>query len=102
MSFLKIAVVIVLILLVYYYYAIYIPSQACNSYTPTSTGVSKECLEKTWKDSGCTADLPDYNIDWWQKQTYQGATDDMKLWSTLKSDNHRTSCYGTDNTLWPA
>lgn len=103
MSFLKIAVVIVLILLVYYYYAIYIPSQACNSYTPTSTGVSTECLAKTWKDSGCTTALPlGKAVEWWQKQTYQEDINDINAWSTVKSDHHRETCYGADKTAWPA
>lgn len=110
----KVIFIVLIILLVYYLYTTNAtaatpeptPStSACASYDLTSTGLSNACLREIWAGQGCTtADtkIPDTYNGWWNQQPYQKVFDDMGLWASLKTDMHRSSCYGPDKSLWPA
>lgn len=77
----------------------------CSSYVDTSVNVSDACIDKLWIDGGC----PQPGID--QKNYYKAnratmtklqIANDAKAWATLPDVDHRTACYGSDRTKWPA
>lgn len=113
MSGLIIALVLVALVVWFYYYK---PLEntadkiidACLEYKLTDKNVSKQCLEQTWKNAGCSlaaSSSPSVNADslaWYQNQPYSDVINDVKAWSTLNTGHHRTGCYGSDRTKWPA
>jgi len=81
------------------------PVSPCAAYNNDSKNVSNSCLRKQWADSGCTTGatlIPDTYNGWWNQQTYKTVKDDMNLWATWRSENHRSTCYGPDRSKWPA
>ena len=76
--------------------------QPCKNYTSDSKGISQECYNDIWKKAGCGTGTiqpaPDANSDWAKGMTLNGLIQDSWAWATLTDNDHRTGCYGTNNT----
>jgi len=66
---------------------------------PNAINLSKECVNKLWKEAGCTTpssihitESGDVN-QWAKDRTKQALVNDYKLWATLTDDVHRKGCY---------
>lgn len=81
-------------------------SEPCEYYKSNSNAklqagtTGAECISKVWKELGCTT--PNTANAWALDQTYQTIWNDAAAWATLTSEAHRTGCYGSDRSKWPA
>ena len=66
--------------------------EPCANIKDTDTNIDQHCYNKIWKDK-CTTQAPPIN-DWTKSQTLQILKDDVKLWSTMDTEDHRKGCYG--------
>lgn len=75
----------------------------CAGLSGGDTNVNTRCLQKIWRDSGCTnaAMVPDNYQGWWKQQTLDVVRNDMSLWASMDDDAHRHGCYGTYQPLVP-
>jgi hypothetical protein len=79
--------------------------KACDGATDATTGVSVDCLHKTWQDAGCTNHVDLFNnagqVKWWQERTLGEVKGDMGAWASIGDDVHRRGCYGANSNGWP-
>jgi len=62
---------------------------------PTQTNISNECLEKIWRDKGCTTPQR-YDTTWGKSKTLNQINYDANAWATMNDETHRLGCYGND------
>jgi hypothetical protein len=89
------------------------PCNGLNDNSLAST-IPVSCLQKTWKDAGCSSLGTVYPKDesaarWWLDNkgagTYGVVKSNMKLWATMTDQNHVVGCHGSaaapnKNSMW--
>ena len=93
----------------------------CYRYEDSDSNISRECILHVWNNIAGCPNTPSDIIDYYEQtskpsgtSTINGTTvsgvnrtlasiiSDAKAWASLPSTNHRTKCYGTDTSKWPA
>jgi len=73
----------------------------CSTFGDNDSGLPHACIQDLWNTAGCLTDS-DFNEPYWKTNTKKAMISDMYKWATMTDDYHRTKCYGTDKTKWPA
>ena len=73
----------------------------CSKFGDSDKNLPHKCIQELWNKAGCLTDSGFNETDW---KTYgkKQMIGDMRDWATMTDDYHRTKCYGSDKSKWPA